>query len=197
MLVENDKTISDKIEVATILNNYFVEAVETLEIERFNINNEDVVNDENLDKIDKILKRYHDHPSILKIKEHVKIETKFNFSDTSGDATFSQIRSLDPKKGSMENDIPIKMLKGTNDISCEHLAKLYNDAKNSNNFPTSLKTADVTPIHKGEETNIKKNYRPISLTPIISKLFEKNMYESIFSYIEKFLSPYLFGYRKV
>ena len=43
---------------------------------------------------------------------------------------------------------------------------------------------------------MKKNYRPVSLLPILSKLYERKMYDSIFSYIEKFLSPYLFGYRK-
>ena len=57
-LVENGKTMSDRTEVATILNNYFTEAVE-----RFNVNNDDVIDDENLDKIDKPLKRYQTHPS--------------------------------------------------------------------------------------------------------------------------------------
>ena len=41
-----------------------------------------------------------------------------------------------------------------------------------------------------------KNYYPISLLPIISKIFEKHMYSQILIYIEKFLSPSLFGFRK-
>ena len=41
-----------------------------------------------------------------------------------------------------------------------------------------------------------KNYRPISLLPVVSKLFEKNMYDQIITYIDGFLSPYIFGYRK-
>ena len=36
----------------------------------------------------------------------------------------------------------------------------------------------------------------MSLIPIVSKLFEKNMFEQINPYIEIFLSPYMFGYRK-
>ena len=41
-----------------------------------------------------------------------------------------------------------------------------------------------------------KNYRPVSLLPIVSKLLERNMYNQILAYIDKFLSPYLFGFRK-
>ena len=41
-----------------------------------------------------------------------------------------------------------------------------------------------------------KNYRPVSLLPIVSKLFERNMYNQILAYIDTFLSPYLFGFRK-
>ena len=41
-----------------------------------------------------------------------------------------------------------------------------------------------------------KNYKPVSLIPIVSKLFERDMYKQIISYIDKFLSSYLFGYRK-
>ena len=41
-----------------------------------------------------------------------------------------------------------------------------------------------------------KNYRPVSLIPIVSKLFERDMYSQILAYINTFLSPYLFGYRQ-
>ena len=41
-----------------------------------------------------------------------------------------------------------------------------------------------------------KNYRPVSLFPIVSKFFERNMYNKILAYIDKCLFPYLFGLRK-
>ena len=62
-----------------------------------------------------------------------------------------------------------------------------------------MKVADVTPVHKPNQKNekvYKKNYRPVSLTPIVSKVFERNMFNEISLYTDKYLSPYPFGYRK-
>ena len=44
-------------------------------------------------------------------------------------------------------------------------------------------------------TNVK-NYRPVSVLPVISKVFERIMQKQIATYFEKLLSPYLCGYRK-
>ena len=195
-IVENEIVICDKKEVAEKLNNYFIEAVENLEIEQFTSIDNNVHLQNMDDNIDIIINRYQSHPSILKIRENVKLETKFKFCDVTADGIYTEINALDPKKASMENDIPAKILKESNDIASYYLSSIYNDSKNSKNYPTSLKTADVTPIHKENERILTKNYRPVSLLPILSKLYERNMYDPIFLYIERFLSPYLFGYRK-
>ena len=63
-------------------------------------------------------------------------------------------------------------------------------------FPDSLKLADITPAHKKEERTKKNNYRPVSILPSISKIFERKMYDQISLYINKYLSPYLCGFRK-
>ena len=96
----------------------------------------------------------------------------------------------------MENDIPAKVLIGTNDIVSGYLKDTYNNSKKFENYPTSLKNADVTPIYKEKERISKKNYRPVSILPILSKLYESTMSEQIYSYIDKYLSPYIFGYRR-
>ena len=63
-------------------------------------------------------------------------------------------------------------------------------------FSSQLKLADISPLHKKLETIKKENYRPVSLLPLVSKLFERLMQKQMIAYIEKFLSPYLCGYRK-
>ena len=75
------------------------------------------------------------------------------------------ISKLDPKKASIENDIPTKILIGSRDIVCGHLSNIYNNSKNDHKYPRTLKLADVTPIHKKDETTLLKNYRPVSLIP--------------------------------
>ena len=79
---------------------------------------------------------------------------------------------LDPEKACVENDIPAKVLIGTNDIISSYISKMYNESKNNDKFPNALKTADVTPIYKEKERTMKNNYRPVSLLPILSKLYE-------------------------
>ena len=92
--------------------------------------------------------------------------------------------------------IPAKILIGSKDIVSDYLSYIYNNTKQERKYPLSLKAADVTPIHKKDEKTALKNYRPVSLIPIVSKLFERNMYDQIILYINRFLSPYIFGYRK-
>ena len=195
-LIEDGVLTSDANEVAEKLNNYFIEAVENLEIEQFS-SEEYIEPAEDADKhIDNIIEKYKSHPSILKIKDNVKLETKFEFNDVNADEIYDRVKALDPKKANKQNDIPTKVLIGSNDIVSSYLSEMYNTSKNSTSYPLSLKLADVTPIHKTSERILKKNYRPVSLIPILSKIYEKNMYDPIYLYIEKYLSPYLFGYRK-
>ena len=42
-----------------------------------------------------------------------------------------------------------------------------------------LKIAGVTPLHKKDEKTLIKIYRPVSLIPVVSKLYERNMYNQI------------------
>jgi hypothetical protein len=63
-------------------------------------------------------------------------------------------------------------------------------------MPDKLKLADIYPIYKKESRNFANNYRPVSVLPYASKLYERIMKEQINTYIEDFLSDYLCGYRK-
>ena len=56
-----------------------------------------------------MIKKYQDHASILKIKENVKPERRFDFQDVDEDQMFKKIIKLDPSKASMKNDIPAKL----------------------------------------------------------------------------------------
>ena len=159
-LNENGKIISDKKEVAEILNNYFMDSVENLEVERYL---PDILIDDNLDDIDKIVRQYQGHPSIVKIKENVKVDKKFEFEDISEEKMFKIIGSLDVKKSCMKDDLPTKLLIATNDIITPKLTKIFNETKNMEKFPSCLKMADVTPLPKDREKNNKKKYRPVSI----------------------------------
>ena len=77
------------------------------------------------------------------------------------------------------------------------LANIWNEEILLNkNFPENLKLADVTPIFKKKDKTFVENYRPVSVLPTVSKIFERIMQKQISDYIGKFLSPFLCGYRK-
>ena len=54
------------------------------------------------------------------------------------------------------------------------LANIWNEEiLLSKNFPENLKLGDVTPIFKKEDKTFVENYRPVSVLPTISKIFEQ------------------------
>ena len=65
-------------------------------------------------------------------------------------------------------------------------------------FPDSLKVAKISPIFKKEDPHLTDNYRPISLLPVISKVFEKVAFKQVYDYFNKnkLLYKSQYGFRK-
>ena len=55
--------------------------------------------------------------------------------------------------------------------------------------------ADVSPVYKKENPLLTKNYRPVSVLPTVTKIFERIMQNQLNEHINQFLSPFLCGYR--
>ena len=51
-------------------------------------------------------------------------------------------------------------------------------------YPDKWKHANVQPVHKKNSRQIINNYRPISLLPICGKIFEKLMFDSMYSFFQ-------------
>ena len=82
------------------------------------------------------------HPSILKIRENVLVNETFHFSMISEAAMSTEIESL------KFNNIPIKILIDSREISSPFLTTVYNDSILNCTFPPTLKQADITPVYK-------------------------------------------------
>ena len=61
---------------------------------------------------------------------------------------------------------------------------------------SKLKAADISPVHKKGDPMLKKNYRPVSILPTFSKVYENILFNQISKYMENELSKYLCGFRK-
>jgi len=95
------------------------------------------------------------------------------------------------------NSLTNIVLKNTANPISLPLSILFNICINKGEFPSSFKETIVIPIYKNGERNKCSNYRPISLTLTISKLFEKCLKIRIFEFLDKhiFFHKNQFGFR--
>ena len=63
-------------------------------------------------------------------------------------------------------------------------------------FPTSLKLANITRVYKKGSKNSKVNYRPVSILPNISKIYERYLFKPISNYFENIFSKFQCGFRQ-
>ena len=108
------------------------------------------------------------------------------------------INILNPSKSVGPNSIPIKLLKIIGCSVSPLLALLVNQSFQSGIFPDKLKIAKVISIFKKGNPELPSNYRPISLLPIFSKIFEKVMYKRLHRFLEihKVLYSLQFGFQE-
>ena len=88
------------------------------------------------------------------------------------------------------DEIPIKILKEST-FCFPELTNCINESLTNNKFPDTLKLSDITPIYKKLDPSDKANYRPVSILPLLSKVFEKIIYDQLYEYLEHFLNQLL------
>ena len=89
---------------------------------------------------------------------------------------------MNVKKTSTNGFLPVTILKQCVGVYLPFLTKAINNAITDNTFPEQLKKSEVIPLHKKEDPLKKENYRPMSLLPHVSKVFEKIIYKQIKTY---------------
>ena len=94
----------------------------------------------------------------------------------------SVIRKLDPKKAHERDQISIRMFQLCDKSICKPLHLIFSSCIESGIFPTEWKKANVVPIHKRDDKQNVKNYRPVSLLPIFGKIFERLIYNEMYSF---------------
>ena len=93
------------------------------------------------------------------------------------------IQRLDISKKT-SGQISNKIFKLSSDMISPMITSHINRAFNSGIFPDKLKFAEVSPIPKSGNSQYLEDYRPISILPAISKLFEKAIAAQINSYFD-------------
>jgi hypothetical protein len=109
------------------------------------------------------------------------------------------IKTLDATKATGPDGIPVVVLKMCCPELSAVLAKLYNACLTDSVFPSLWKLASVVPIFKGTgERSDPSNYRPISLLPIMSKVFECLINQQLLKHLEDqmLLTDCQYGFRK-
>ena len=83
------------------------------------------------------------------------------------------IAQLKHKNSCGYDEVTTKILKTVSPFIVSPLTHIYNRMLSTGTFPDRLKYSEIKPIYKkGEQTQIA-NYRPISLLPVFSKIFER------------------------
>ena len=97
----------------------------------------------------------------------------------STDDILKIIRNLDLNKAHAHDMITIRMIKLCEISICRPLKLIFQSCLESGKFPTEWKKANVVPVHKKCDKQILKNYRPVSLLPIVSKIVWQDVWISM------------------
>lgn len=94
------------------------------------------------------------------------------------------------------DEISSQVLKLANHIISPHISHICNLCFATGCFPSPFKTAVIKPIYKGGDRDSVNNYRPISILPTLSKIFERILNKRLTSYLTKFklLAENQFGF---
>lgn len=131
-------------------------------------------------------------------KFELKTNKKFSFRYITEQECMKNLLLLNTAKPMGPSTIPAWALKDAAPTISTHLSFVINAFLTERKFPERLKSADVCPIFKKGLKTDPTNYRPVSITSALAKIFERLLTAQIDNYLSenKLYSPYQFGFRK-
>ena len=109
---------------------------------------------------------------------------------------YKRLRRLNASKAGHPTDVPIRLLKEFAYELSLPLTIIFNNCLNNGHFPSSWKTASVCPVPKTSPVTEYNQLRPISITPIIARVFEGFLAEWVMADIKHQIDPKQFGNMK-
>ena len=143
-----------------------------------------------LNKLPKTKMQHNDFP-------FPEVNCQFSFKTVSCNEINKIISSLEPKVSCDINGFSSKLLKDCSSFILKPITHLVNLSLSLGVFPCELKVSRVCPVFKSGCKKDVSNYRPISCLPVLSKVFEKTVFNQLFTYlsINSILSYNQFGFQ--
>ena len=124
-------------------------------------------------------------------------ESTFKFDMIEEEDVLKILQGLDPNKAVRVDGICSKLLKTVASGISRSLTSLFNTSLTSGKVPSEWRSALVTPVHKGGDNELTGNYQPVSMLPVVVKVFERLVHCQLYNYLQenKLLNPLQFGFR--
>ena len=88
------------------------------------------------------------------------------------------LKNLDINKVYGHESLSVRIIK-LSGLICKALELIFRECLKERRFSSSWKKSNIVPIYKKNEKNLIIKYRPVSLLPVCSKIFERLIYNSI------------------
>ena len=167
----NDKPVSDKKILTEIFNEYFINIAEKSSGTKPSSLGESANPLPDEATVGKIIDTYRDHPSVIAVKSSVTQHSKFNLPHATTQDINKVINSLNSDKATGPDGIPVKFIKPSANVKDSHLTNIINNGIDLDCYSENAKIANVRPIFKIDERTKVKNFRPVCLLNIFSKIY--------------------------
>ena len=126
------------------------------------------------------------------------LPNKFKFSMTKEENVLKLLKNMDTDKASGLDKLSARFLKDGADVLAKPITQICNLYIKFSIFPIKCQIAKLKPLFKKGSTTLPKNYRPISLLPIISKIIEKVIHDQTQTFLNenKILFKFQSGFRQ-
>jgi len=185
MLREDNNVITDSSEIANIFNDYFKAATEGI---GFAENNDGL-------SVDEIWSKYRDHDSIINILGKATTND-FTFVQVSTSAILKLLSNINPNKSVGYDKFPPKLLREAKEEFAPYMRYLVNCSLENCSFPNDLKKAEISPVFKKTNRLDKTKYRPVSILPCFSKIYEKVIDMQLGTHFYDNIAGHLSAYRR-
>ena len=176
MLVENGTVHTKPSDLSRIMNEFFVNKVAHLR------NN---------------LPLNQGDPLVLVQQLMVNINSFFQLQSVHPDQVLKIISNLKSSSSCGLDSIDSRVIKLAKHQLVPVITHVINLSIVQRTFPSPWKASKVVPLHKKDEVIYPKNYRPVSLLPVISKVLERVIFDQMINYLEAnhLLHPSHHGFR--